>query len=86
MVEMTGTKQEDCESHVSLGCTLGSGTSSVEDLPSMCELLNLSRRTTYKVITRTGWNPSILNPWSVCVYIGMMKYEVACYMKNMFMI
>ena len=51
MGEMPGTKQEDCESRVSLGCTLGPGRSPVEGLPSMCEILNLSRRTIYKVIT-----------------------------------
>lgn len=79
MVEMTGKKQEDCESHVSLGCTLGPGTSSVEGLPSMCEILNLSQRTIYKVITWTGW--ILLNRWCVRVYTDMMKYEVARYMK-----
>lgn len=78
MGEMTGKKQEDCESRVSLGCTLGPGTSPVEGLPSMCEILNLSRRTIYKVITCTGW---ILLNRCVRVYTDMMKHEVACYMK-----
>lgn len=77
---MTGTKQEDCESHISLGCTWGPGRSSVEGLPSVCKILNLSRRTTYKVITCTGW--ILLNPWCVRVYTDMMKYEVVCYMKK----
>lgn len=77
---MTGTKQEDCESPISLGCTWGPGRSSVEGLPSVCKILNLSRRTTYKVITCTGW--ILLNPWCVRVYTDMMKYELACYMKK----
>ena len=77
---MTGTTQEDCESPISLGCTWGPGRSSVEGLPSVCKILNLSRRTTYKVIMCTGW--ILLNPWCVRVYTDMMKYELACYMKK----